>query len=612
MSGIVGIFHHDGRPVDREVLQKLVNAIRFRGPDAQQTWIEGNIGFGHTMLRTTWEAEHEHQPLTLDGRAWLVADARVDYREELIAKLVEKPETSPNRTPDAELILRAYQQWGAQCVEHLRGDFAFAIWDARERKLFCARDHFGVKPFYYAELGETFVFSNDLRCLRRYPGISQELNEQALIDYLAFGHNRDPRTTSFASIQKLPAAHVLSVGEKSHATASRFWALQEGAIRYRKAQEYVDHFRELLTRSVQDRARCDAVSVFMSGGLDSTAVAALAKADVPGRPPTKLKAFTVVEETLGADPERTYSKIAADYLGIPIQYLELANYDFFPEGDGRQFQFSEPDENLFASARAESLERVSRFSRVGVEAAGGDVVLLPSHASQAASPQLFGQMLASFLSVSWAHRRLARVGLRTLFRGEGQSAFSRPLPEWIPEDLVRCYGLEPRWKKLLDPDEGGTPRSRARGLLSDVSWSCRFEADCGGPGEHHVEMRYPFFDVALVDFTFALPLLPWFVEKHLLRRAMKGSLPDTIRLRPKTRLRHDPLLGRKRRIEPEIRAFCPSPRLAQLLHWQPDAREKLDWDFFGVWPLLRLMSLDRWLRNLSDFASSPVPQDAPR
>lgn len=612
MSGIVGIFHRDGRPVDRELLQKLVNAIRFRGPDAQATWIEGNIGFGHAMLRTTWEAEYEHQPLTLDGRVSLVADARIDYREELISKLAEQPETPHDRTPDAELILRAYQQWGEQCVEHLRGDFAFAIWDARERKLFCARDHFGVKPFYYAELGETFLFSNDLRCLRRYPGISQDLNEQALIDYLAFGHNRDPQTTAFASIQKLPAAHVLSVGEKSPAAASRYWALQEGVIRYGKAHEYVDHFRELLTRSVQDRTRSDAVSIFMSGGLDSTAVAALAKANITGRPPTKLKAFTVVEETIGADPERAYSKIAAEYLGIPIQYLELANYDFFPEGDGKQFQFSEPDENLFASARAESLERVSRFSRVGIEAAGGDVVLLPSHASQAASPRLFGQMLATFWRVSWAHRRPARIGFRTLFRGEGQSDFYRPLPAWIPEDLVRRYDLLPRWKNLLNPDAGGMPRSLARGLLSDVSWSCRFEADCGGPGEHHVEMRYPFFDVALVDFAFSLPLLPWFVEKHLLRRAMKDQLPDAIRLRPKTRLKNDPLVGRKRRIEPEIRAFSPSPPLAQLLQWQADACQKLDWDFFGVWPLLRLISLDRWLRNVSDFASSPVPRDAPR
>src|SRR5581483_3512479 len=171
MSGILGIFHRDGKPVDPEDLGKLVDALRFRGPDEQRTWIDGNLAFGHTLLRTTWESEHEHQPFTLDGTTWLVCDARLDQRDELIASLGVDSQAPHLQLSDAELILRAYQRWGEGCVHHLLGEFAFAIWDAPARKLFCARDHLGLRPFYYAQLGETFIFSNDLRCLRHYPAI---------------------------------------------------------------------------------------------------------------------------------------------------------------------------------------------------------------------------------------------------------------------------------------------------------------------------------------------------------------------------------------------------------------------------------------------------------
>ena len=162
--------------------------MSFRGPDAQETWIDGNAGFGHTMLRTTFEAETEQQPLTLDGKVWLTADARIDGRAELIANLEAKLRTKPllshRSNPngsdsiipnDAELILYAYQAWGEDCVKHLIGDFAFAIWDSREHRLFCTRDHFGVKPFYYAHVGNTFVFSNTLNAVRLHPNVSAKI-----------------------------------------------------------------------------------------------------------------------------------------------------------------------------------------------------------------------------------------------------------------------------------------------------------------------------------------------------------------------------------------------------------------------------------------------------
>src|SRR5438045_2935572 len=210
MSGIVGIVGLDGRPVDGELLRRMTDFMAFRGPDAQQVWCDGSVGFGHTLLRSTDESRPKKQPFSLDGRLWITADARVDGQSELIEKLRNCGWTHLGRPTDAELILRAYEAWGEDCLQHLIGDFAFAIWDGPRRRLFCGRDHFGVKPFYYAQVGNVLIFSNTLNCIRLYPDVSCELNDQAIGDFLLFNFNQDPRTTAFRDIQRLPPAHSLT------------------------------------------------------------------------------------------------------------------------------------------------------------------------------------------------------------------------------------------------------------------------------------------------------------------------------------------------------------------------------------------------------------------
>src|SRR5882757_2124723 len=130
MNGIVGVIHLDGAPVDRQLVQDLTDSLRYRGPDAQNVWVDGPVGLGHTLLKTTYESEREHQPLTIDDQVWIVADARIDARAELVAELRARGHDAVLEAPDVELILRAYEAWGEHCAEHLLGDFAFAIWDA--------------------------------------------------------------------------------------------------------------------------------------------------------------------------------------------------------------------------------------------------------------------------------------------------------------------------------------------------------------------------------------------------------------------------------------------------------------------------------------------------
>ena len=307
MSGIVGIVHFDGMPVDRHLLRRMADFMAFRGPDAQEIWIDGNVGFGHALLKTTDDSERERQPFTLDGQVRIVSDARVDARSELIAKLKAKGhEDLSSGAEDVELILRAYQVWDENCVEHLLGDFAFAIWDGPRQRLFCARDHLGVKPLFYAYIGQRLIFSNTLGCIRQHPAVSDKLNDLAIADFLLFDVNQDKATTTFADIQRLQPAHT-AMWSGSGLRLQRYWTLPiDEPIYYRRHQDYVDRFRELLRQAVGDRIRTNRVGIFMSGGLDSTTLAASAHGLLSARSgDSGVRAFTTSNQ--GFDNEGEYA-----------------------------------------------------------------------------------------------------------------------------------------------------------------------------------------------------------------------------------------------------------------------------------------------------------------
>src|SRR5436190_9392570 len=204
MSGILAVLRTDGEPVDPALVRRMTESLTLRGPDALATWCDGRIGLGHTLLKTTFESETERQPCSLDGKTWIVADGRVDARDELAHALSSDSVEVSKSSPDVELILRAYTRWGTHCVERLLGDFAFAVWDGPKRRLFCARDHMGVKPFYYACVGGSLIVASTLEAIRRHPQVSDRLNDLAIADFLLFGWNQDAATSSFADIQRLP------------------------------------------------------------------------------------------------------------------------------------------------------------------------------------------------------------------------------------------------------------------------------------------------------------------------------------------------------------------------------------------------------------------------
>jgi asparagine synthase (glutamine-hydrolysing) len=554
MSGIVGIINLDGAPVDRNLLEQMTQFMAVRGPDAQQIWIDGHVGFGHTLLRTTDESLHEQQPCSLDGEIWITVDARIDDRVNLINKLAAHGRQARLNRPDVELILHAYHAWGAECVRHLLGDFAFAIWDGRRRRLFCARDHLGIKPFYYAVIRECLVLSNTLNCVRLHPAVSDELNDQAIGDFLLFGGNQNKETTAFAGVPRLPPAHTLEWNERTP-RLSRYWDLPvDGEIRYRRASDYVAHFNELFRAAVGDRLRTDRVAVFMSGGLDSSSVAAVACDHPSSRStPIDVRANTYVFDRLIPDKERHYAGLVAKWLRIQIEYLVADDYQLFERWNEPELHKPEPFEGAAAAALvADHFRAAAAHSRIALTGEGGDPIqgASPAYVFNMLKKARWGRLAADFCH-SMRHRRLPKVGFRARLRRwlGTNSPWQFPYPEWLEEGFARRLCLAERLKAIneVEPSPHQNRPDSYRTIVSCdfLNW---FESWDAGTMACPLEVRYPYFDTRVVNFFLAIPPVPWCDNKLLVRLAMRGLLPDSICFRPKTPLAGEPvreLLARK-------------------------------------------------------------------
>ncbi len=603
MSGIVGMVSVDGRPADRALLQQMTASLAYRGPDAQQIWSEGPAGFGHALLRSTRESLDERQPASLDQQVWITADARVDGRAELIAKLDSHGRRGLKTPPDGELILHAYHVWGEDCVQHLLGDFAFAIWDGPSKRLFCARDHFGVKPFYYARLSDCLVFSNTLDCVRLHPQVSDCLNELAVGDFLLFDLNQDPTTTTFADIQRLPPAHTLTWSQ-GDLRVRRYWQLPiEDPLQYKQPSDYIEQFLELLRRAVEDRLRAERVAIFMSGGLDSTTVAATARRLLP-KPsaPGELRAYTVVYDRLIPDEERYYTQLAAQTLDIPVEFFVADDYKLYERWDQPELQTPEPVHHPLAAIAADQFRQVAARHRVALTGYGGDPALstsLSSHALRLAKGLRLGRLARDLAQYLMAEGRMSRLYVRTRLRILfGKNRWRRFYPGWLNEDFARRWDLAARWEQVNNKPMPFHPtRPNAYQSLLHEYWPSLFEGEDPGVILLPLESRHPFFDLRLVQFLLRLPPLPWCSDKELLRAAMRGFLPEAVRLRRKSPMAGDPFVAAMRRGDARWpTAPAPAPELSQFVAWDrvPPVIGKEDAE--QLWLSLRPLSLNFWLQ----------------
>lgn len=552
MSGIAGIYNLDGQPVDRARMQRMADAMAYRGPDGIGCWIDGPVGLGHAMLHTTAESLREKQPLLDEqGALCLTFDGRVDNGSELRAALQSRG-LPPQADTDAELVLRAYACWGEDCPQHILGDFAFAIWDGRNRKLFCARDALGIKPFYYYVDQHTFVFGSELRQLFEGATIRCEPNEGMIGEYLANAITSREETL-YRGILRLPPAHCLRV-QHGQLQLRRYWDADPARkIRYRTDAEYAEHFMEIFMEAVRCRLRSHGgIGAELSGGLDSSSVvSAVQSLQREGKAlGANVETFSLVFPGLACD-ESDYIEDVIRKSGVKFNFV----HPYEPKASCHEEYVQRhrdfpgyPGNYMWNAIRTLARDRGFRVHLTGL---GGDDWLTGSDFAYAellrrcrirelirrarVDSRLAGApgiISALSLALRQGLPPLLPPGMRQAIRGilrrEG-------IPKWINPQFARRIHLRERLRQKPDQHifSSHAQRDQYRWLNSGYLVHS-FEYDDRSAAEAAFEMRHPFHDRRMVEFALALPQEQLWRQdqtKFVLRQAMRGLLPERVRQR---------------------------------------------------------------------------------
>ncbi len=377
MSGITGIFYRDHQTVNSDLIKKINNKLSHRGPDGCGTWNGGPVGFGHQMLYSTPESLYENQPLEdKEFKLVITADVRIDNRNELI----EYFNLDSIRTTDSELILKSYIQWGADCPRKLIGDYAFAILDKDSEKIFCARDHIGVKPFYYYLSPDLFVFATEIKAILTIPEISSKINETAIADYLLL-LEEDKEITFYEGIYRLPPAHTLTITSDDK-KIKHYWSLEPNIeLDLDSDEEYSEMFFSVFHEAVKCRTRrAFPIASYLSGGLDSSSVVCTAH-EILKEDNDSLQTFSAVFPDVPECDEQKYIKTVTDQCDLDFHLIRGDNITPFIDFDKVLWHADEPFNslgyfqfyNLYKAAQKKGI-------RILLDGFGGDEVI--SHGSE--------------------------------------------------------------------------------------------------------------------------------------------------------------------------------------------------------------------------------------
>jgi len=518
---------------------------RFAGPDGD--WVESLDGctLGHCRLAA--DGYVPDQPLTLDEQVWVSADVRLDDRAGLLASLRSHGQPAPGVVADAELLLRAYLCWGERFLERIAGDFAFALWDGRRRVLLCVRDQLGVVPLHYAVRGQTLLISSALDALLLHPDVSDRLDDQALADYLLDGRTIEFAATAYAEIRRLPPAHVLS-WSRGQVQERRYWRLPESAplLRFAAAEEYVERFRERLEPAVTERMAPGPTTVHLSGGMDSTTVAALAQQarQRTGAAAGEIRAITAVLGAASGDEEGTWAGLVANALRLPIDLVDesaLTPTDPYAPPPLRQ---PEPMRYRWTDLDLQLASRELAHSGTCLSGLGADPLLQlrPGYWIDWTAAGHPLRALAAMMEPWRLFRERPRPHLRATVH-EMLGAQRQPPPEppdWLSADFARRIDASGRLvasRRMLAETRG------LRSLTDDPAWQTWLTWSDPSFSGVPLRTRHPFLDIRLLDFAARIPPYPWLVDKRILRDATAGLLPESVRRRPKTPLINVPRQG---------------------------------------------------------------------
>ena len=551
-----------------------------------------------------------------DGDAGLVltGEIRLDNRQELRARLALSVRLPAS---DAELVLGAYRRWGEDCAERLAGDFAFALWDGQRRSVFCARDGFGVMPFYYALSPGRFCFAADPAAVLRAAGVRREVDPAAVVAYL-HGSYDDAASTLYRDVFRLPPGHALVVGP-ARRRRWRHWRLESvPELRLPTDADYEEAFRAELTRAVEARLAPGGVGVSLSGGLDSSSVTCLAQRAYEGG---RVAAISAVFDEEPRSDERAYAAAAVAHAGAEGLHCHPEWASPLADWAGAPWRGPAPSCDFHVAVSRAIVER-ARAAEVTVllSGFGGDSVVSwgLGYLAELVRQGRLVRVVAEARALGGRHGRavwplMRRYGLSPFVPEAVRRARGRvrgPAAQEVPvrRDVLAALGFDNRLA-AAGSAEGRRARSDRDSHLHELAhghipWA--LEGSWAVDGAVGVERRYPFLDRRLAELCVSVPgdqKLRDGWTRSLPRRAMRGIVPDAVLQRPgKGDLTPGFLGGLLGADRPALEALVSGPlavdewvdRAALSALWQRCLAEPRPADGFALW---RVAVLERWLHH---------------
>lgn len=550
MSAITGIFYRDDRYVSSELIKRMNDSISHRGPDNSKVWLNGPVALGHQMLHTTPESLNEELPFEdPDSGLVITADARIDNRAKLAPLLGLK---DVKEVSDSLFILRAYIKWGEECPEKLLGDFAFAIWDPEKELLFCARDHMGIKSFYYYLSKDIFLFGTEIKAIFTIPGIKYRLNEKRVAFHLM---RLDLNETFYEGILSLKAGHSIELTQDK-SKIRRYWKLNpESNLEMESEKDYIETFREIFAEAVKCRLRSAYPMGFqLSGGLDSSSIVCMAKKIKDNNSNSKkmeINTFSMIPQNFPECDESFYIQKVVETGGINPKFIRSDTISPLNQMGTILTHIEEP---YFVTPSMTSIWNMyrkmqSEGTRVFLSGYGGDQIILSEYNI---IPELFKKFQFKMLI-----REIKGYSKR--FNVSYYNIFKKIAVSLIPQTLKRLlfflqlnqyhsklHILNKKFSNKLQAEKYLTKcyeksisevtqiKKFHYNLINMVTKENVLETTNRASSVFSLEPRFPFLDKRLIEFYFAIPTdmkfnLGW--NRYLHRVAMEDVLPSEIQWR---------------------------------------------------------------------------------
>lgn len=558
MCGIAGILDLNGqRPIDRDLLSRMNNALLHRGPDGGDFFVEPGIGLGHRRLAIIDLAGGSQPLFNEDGSVVIVFNGEIYNFKKLVPILEARGHVFRTRS-DTEVIVHGWEEWGPACVDHLRGMFAFALWDKKQQTLFLARDRLGEKPLYYTQAADgTFLFGSELKALLVHPAVGRELNAAAIEDYFAYGYVPDPKTI-YHGIHKLPPGHVLTLRRGAALPAPRaYWDV---AFRERKlgdenavADELVGRLREAVDMRMIAEVP---IGAFLSGGVDSSAVVAM----MAGLSADPINTCSISFGAKDYDESR-YAAMIAERYGTR-HHVRQVTEDDFDLIDRLALFYDEP----FADSSSMPTYRVCQLARERVTVAlsgdGGDEVfagyrryrwhhyeeLVRRAVPAALRRPLFGFLGSVYPKADWAPRPLrakstlqgiARDSVEAYFRSVGVVTDEMRRRLFSPSFARSLQGY--RAIEVLEQHMRGAPADDHLSQIQYADLKTYLAGDIlvkvdRASMANSLEVRVPILDHEFIEWAAGLPLamkLRGTDGKYVFKKALEPLVPGEVLYRPK-------------------------------------------------------------------------------